>query len=126
MSTIETDLAYAAGMISFAGSFVLVPAGGKNDDKVVRYVLRSVNRLDAVTELARIMGVDTTITTSNGKQATQVTLQGTVLHHFMTKVWPYLPRDRKQDYARSRAKRERSTARGNIRQTKREDRMDRE
>lgn len=104
METTQQDYAWAAGLMSFAGSFVPVSGGGKGSGRIVRYVLRSVGKAQTLERLASIMGISTTITTSNGKGATMVTMQGDKLHHFLKQVWSQLPAERKKEYAEARKK----------------------
>lgn len=48
------------------------------------------------------MGIIVRPGTVNGKPGDRITLSGKRLHDLMTKLWPYLPVERKKDYARVR------------------------
>jgi nitric oxide synthase oxygenase domain/subunit len=101
MANNDTDLQWAAGVISTFGSFFVVNTSG-NAPAAVRFVARTSRYPETMKRLADIMGVNVSYVTQAGKEATQVVLQGEVLHRFMRLVWDHLQRERQYEYAEAR------------------------
>jgi len=92
---------WAAGVVATMGSFLIVSTSG-TAPAAVRYVARTSKNPEALTRLASIAGVNVTSAKQGDKIATQVVLQGSTLHRFMTMVWDHLTIERKREYAKAR------------------------
>lgn len=90
-------IVWAAGFVSVIGSFTV-------EGHQPAYVVHSGRFPEAVNVLADALGHHTTVR-SDGR--TYLVLHGYKLHVVMTKLWPYLPTERKAQYValRDRVKR---------------------
>lgn len=90
------DTIWVAGVLSMSGSLTLVTT---KHAKVVRLVVSSGVYPESMERLSKYMG-SKLFTVSSGQR---ISIQGAALHSLMTKVWEYLPRERKRQYAKFRS-----------------------
>lgn len=89
---------WAAGVVSTNGSLALIKAG---NTKVVRYSITSGVHPEAMARLGAFFGssVNTIAQSNTDKVGHRIVLQGAALHSALTRVWEYLTKERKQQYA---------------------------
>lgn len=106
MTLDEVSLAetyWAAGLVSVFGSFATVRIAsqvpGKADNISAKLTVRSLTHYEAIEKLSQIAGMEAKTVKVGDGQGLQLVLTGKKLHAFMTKLWPALPKKRKQEYA---------------------------
>lgn len=92
------ELQWAAGFLSALGTFMAVNRSN-GEGKVATFVMLSSNHPEGVKKFADIMGLRARRQASP-MNSIKVNVSGKPLHQMMISLWPYLPKERKQDYAR--------------------------
>lgn len=99
LEPLTNDQAWAAGVLSVMGSFLLVdPKKGPPNVRLVLKTTRSTHR-DAFYRLADALSVDVATGPYNGKVYWSIQLSGKPLHVVMTLLWPEITPSRKREYA---------------------------
>lgn len=97
------DEIWAAGVLSVFGSFATMRNAstieGRPDAISAKLSVRSLSHFEAVQKFAEVAGTEAKTVKVGDSEGLQVVLTSKKLHAFMTRLWPALPKRRKQEYA---------------------------
>lgn len=96
------EAAYAAGVMDTQGTFSNTKIFKvKNAGRTVsyRFDLISAKRMEMVYAFGNATGLEIQGRLRDGAQVPRVSVWGEELHEIMKQLWPYLTRERKQEYA---------------------------
>lgn len=99
----ETDLAWAAGLLSGLGTFTTFRSNHSKSTSAermaARLTLKSTHHTQALQRWADLMGVKAHPSRQNQVWGLKITISGAPLHKIMHALWDNLEAERKKEYA---------------------------